>query len=147
MNHVIINWLLAWLACLDWQFRSLTVLHKKWCDLPTHKPKRDWAEKLTRPSPSLLFVLLWVVHSRHFYFVWTDGEAQTNQQCTYFTVNDSVTSLELLHIIRLSCLFTLNRFFLSSKSSIKCCTWYGQNTNSCLLAKFWKLLPTSKYLL
>ena len=38
--------LLARPACLHSQFTSSPVYCKKWCYLPTHKHKADWAEKM-----------------------------------------------------------------------------------------------------
>ena len=48
-------------ACLHCQFTSLAVHHQKWCNLPTHKHQRDWAEKIvpagTKPPLLPVFVM------------------------------------------------------------------------------------------
>ena len=57
--------------------------------LPTHKHKRHWAKKCPSQdkfSPLLPVVCCGWYTSANFYYMWTNGEAQTKKQSCYLDV-------------------------------------------------------------
>ena len=84
--------MLVWPACLHGPFSSITVHHKNGTNYPpintTCTGQNNWRCWDKSPPPSC-FLVVGGSLATFFYFMWTNSEAQTNQQSACFDVYGS----------------------------------------------------------
>ena len=69
---------------LYFQFTSPTVHHKNGATYSPLNTREKIVPAGTNPSPSFLFFCCWWFTSANFHYMWTNSEARTNQQSTYW---------------------------------------------------------------